>query len=65
MCRALVHLEERAIEWQRALELRKFGGARFPEQLRLFPIGTLGIGGVHPVHVLHDREARSSQRISE
>ena len=58
-------LKERAIEWQRALQLRKFGGARLTEQLRLFPIGTLGISGVHPVHVLHDREARSSQRIGE
>ena len=45
------HLEERAIEWQRTLELRKFGGARLTEQLRLFPIGTLGVSGVHPVYV--------------
>src|SRR6202035_4844096 len=56
---------ERAIERQRALELRKFGGARLPAELRLLPVGTMGIGGVHPVHVLHDREARSSQRVGQ
>src|SRR5262249_23557662 len=57
-------LEERAIERQRALEVCKVGGARLPEQLRLFRVGTMGISGVHPVHILHDREAGSSQRVS-
>ena len=65
MSRVGHYLEESAIEWQRALEFRKFGGARLTEQSRLFPIGTMGISSVHPVHVLHDREASSSQRIGE
>ena len=47
------------------MKLRKFGGARLPEQLRLLPVGTVGIGGVHPVHVLHDREAGGSQRVGK
>lgn len=58
-------LEERAIERQRALDLGKFGGARLPEQLRLLPVGPIGITGVHPVHVLHDREAGGSQRVGQ
>jgi hypothetical protein len=58
-------LEERAIERQCALQFGKFGGARLPEQLRLFPIGTIGISGVHAVHVLDDREAGGSQRVGE
>jgi len=33
--------------------------------LRLFPIGTMGVSGVHPVYVLHDRQASSSERIGE
>ena len=58
-------IEERAIERQRSLELRKFGGTRLPKQLRLFAVGAVGISCVHPVHVLHDREAGSSQRVGE
>jgi hypothetical protein len=30
------------------LDLGKFGGARLPEQLRLLPVGPIGITGVHP-----------------
>src|SRR5262245_47224477 len=35
-------LEERAIDWKRTLQLCKLGGACLPEQLRLFPVGTIG-----------------------
>src|SRR5215470_16432181 len=58
-------IEERTIQWERCLNLRKVGGARLPEQLCLFPVGPMGISGVHPIHVLHDREAASSQRVGE
>jgi hypothetical protein len=58
-------LEERAVERQRALELRELGGARLAEQLRLLSVGSLRIGGVHPIDVLHDREAGHSERVGE
>ena len=58
-------LQECAVERQRALMLRELGGARLAEQLRLFSVGSLGIGGVHPIHVLHDREAGCSERVGE
>src|SRR5262245_56495562 len=58
-------IKERTIQWERALYLRKFGGARLPEQLCLFPVGPMGISCVPPIHVLHDREAASSQRVGE
>src|SRR5215475_12388175 len=63
--RVRYHIKERTIQWERALYLRKVGGARLPEQLCLFPIGPIGISGVHPIHVFHDREAASSQRVGE
>src|SRR5262252_1223562 len=41
----------------RTIELREVGDARLAEQLRLFSVGSLGIGGVHPIDVLHNRKA--------
>jgi hypothetical protein len=58
-------LQERAVERQRALMLRELSGAGLTEQLRLFSVGSLGIGGVHPIDVLHDREAGRAERIGE
>ena len=58
-------LQERAVERKRALELRELSGARLAEQLCLLSVGSLGIGGVHPIHVLHDREAGRSERVGE
>jgi hypothetical protein len=43
----------------------RVGDARLTEQLRLLPVGPLGIGGVHPIHVLRDREAGRSERVGE
>ena len=59
------NLEERRIERQRALMLRKFDGACLPEQLRSLPVVSIWITGVHTIHVLHDRESRSTQRVGE
>src|SRR5262249_35677522 len=47
------------------LSFRELGGARFAEQLRLLPVGSLGIGGVDPIHVLDDREASRSERVGD
>jgi hypothetical protein len=58
-------LEECTVERQRTLKFLKLGGARLAEELRPLPVGSMGISGVHPVHVLHDRKAGSSQRVSE
>ena len=47
-------------------ELCELGGAVVSRSnLRLLSVGSLGIGGVHPVHVLHDREAGRSERVGE
>ena len=58
-------LQKRAVERQRTTVLREFGGARLAEQLRLLPVGSVGIDGVHPIHVLHEREAGRSERIGD
>jgi len=58
-------LEKRAVERQRAFELRELGGARLAQQLCLLSLGSLGIGAVHPIHVLDDREAGRSERVGE
>ena len=58
-------LDQRTIKWQRALELGEFGDACLAEQLCLFPVSTMGVTGVNPIHVLHDCEPGSSQRVGE
>jgi len=45
--------------------MREVGDARLAEQLRLFSVGSLGIGGVHPIDVLHNRKAGRSERVGE
>lgn len=46
-------------------ELSEFGKIRLPEQLRLLPVGSIGIIGVNAIHVFHDREPCGSQRVRE
>jgi hypothetical protein len=58
-------LDERTVDRQRALELCKVGSARLAEQLRLLSAGAFGVGGIHPIDVLHDREAGRSERVGE
>ena len=58
-------LEQRRVERQRALELCKVGGARLAKQLRLLSVGAVGVGVIHAIDVLHDREARRSKRVGE
>ena len=58
-------LQERAVERQRALVLFEVGGARLGKQLRLLPAGALRIGVIHPINVLHDREAGRPERVGE
>ena len=65
MTRGRHDFQKRAVERQRALVLRELGGAGLAEQLRFFSIGSLGIGGVHPIHVLHDRQPSRSERVGE
>ncbi len=65
MARGRHDLEQRAIERQRALVLCELVGAALAEQLRLLAVGPVGIGGVHPIHVLDDREARRSECIGD
>jgi hypothetical protein len=45
--------------------LYEVGGARLAKQLRLLPARALRVGVIHPINVLHDREACRSERISE
>jgi hypothetical protein len=33
--------------------------------MRPLPVGPIGVGGVHSVHVFHDREAGSAQCVGE
>jgi len=65
MARGRHDFEQRAVERQRAFVLREIGGARLAEQLRLLPTGAVGVGVIHPIHVLHDREAGRSERVGE
>ena len=58
-------LQKRAIKRQRALELCNIGDGRLAQQLRLLSAGALGVVGIYTVHVLHDCEASSAQRVRQ
>jgi hypothetical protein len=63
------HLEQRAVERQRAFELRKLGDIGLAQQLGRVTIITLviplGIGGVDAIDVLDDGEAGGAERIRD
>ena len=58
-------LDERAVERQRALQLREVGGARLAQEFRLLSPGAIRIRVVDPVHVLHDRQAGRTERVGQ
>ena len=58
-------LEKRTVERQRAPELCKIDDVGLAQKLRLLSARVLGVGGVHSVHVLHDREASRAQRVRQ
>jgi hypothetical protein len=65
MARGRHHVEERTVKRQRTLELCNIGDGRLAQQLRLLSAGALGVVGIYTVHVLHDCEASSAQRVRQ
>ena len=65
VARVCHHLDQRAVDRQRAFMLGEVGGAGLAKQLRLLPAGAIGVGGVHPVDVLDDGQAGRAERVGE
>ena len=57
--------QERTVKRQCAWLFREFGITHLANQLRILSIGAIGIGAVHAIHILHDRETSCPKRIRD